>query len=238
MANSLDLADLLGSLLAEPLQELGFKRAQRLIFQREASGVRQFLRFPTRLHNNIMFFNVNAAVRFEEIEKLLGNVDPLSPTLMMPVHLLRPNKEYHEWQFTPDYPGVLVDKVLADCRHYLLPLIEKMSVLETLKSQLVFEIDHFATVAAERAQLNSEAERIKYDVTIQNNGRLKLVLSPEQRVEKLAAIYVLEGKRDAAEHLIDAELAKLRIAKPLTPHIASRLRWEKLKKTLLGEKIG
>jgi hypothetical protein len=194
-------------------------------------GVKQLLRFPTRLQDNIMLFNVNGAIRFEKIEELLGNADPLSPTLMMPVHLLRPSKEHIEWQFIPESSRGLIDQVLADCRQYLLPFLETMSVVESLKSQLLYEIDYYARIAAQRQ--GSEADIVKFDLALQDDGRLKLVLGSELRVAKLAAIYVLEGNKGAAEHLIDSELAKLMGSKPLPPQIAQRLRWERLKKALL-----
>jgi len=235
MANSLVSTEkLLDSLLAEPLLELGFRRAQRLIFRRDMAGVKQLLRFPTRLQDNLMLFNANGAIRFERIEELLGNADPLSPTLMMPVHLLRPTKEHIEWQFIPQPSRCLIDQVLADCRQYLLPFLERMSVMPALKSQLLYEIEHYANAAVQRARLSSEAERVQFDLALQNDGRLRLVLGPEQRIEKLAAIYVLEGNKGAAEHLIDSELAKQREAKPLPPQIAKCLRWERLKEALLG----
>jgi hypothetical protein len=128
---------LLDSLLADPLLKLGFKRIQRLIFARELKDVRQLSRFPARLQCNVMLFNVNGAIRFEKIEGLLANKDPLTPTLMMPVHLLRPSKEHVEWQFDSESSGRLIDQVLADCRQYLLPFLETMSVMEALKLQLL-----------------------------------------------------------------------------------------------------
>lgn len=237
MANSLvSTENLLDSLLAKPLRELGFKRAQRLIFQREMAEVKQFLRFPARLQNNVMVFNANAAIRFEKIEEILGNADPLSPTLMMPMHLLRPSKDHLEWQFVPEFSRCLIDQVLANCSQYLLTFLETMSIMEALKSQLLYEIDHYAKAATQRARLSSAAERMNFDVTLQNDGRLRLVLSPQQRVEKLVAIYVLEKKNDFAEHLIDSELAKLRGSPQIPPEMALRVRWEKLKKTLLAHR--
>jgi hypothetical protein len=182
-----------------------------------------------------MFFNVNGAIRFEKIEELLGNTDPLSPTLMMPVHILRPNREHIEWQFIPESSGGLIDQVLADCRQYALPFLEKMSVMETLKSQLLSEFEHYASSAAQRAGLRSEAERVQFDVALQNDGRLRLVLSPEQRVEKLAAIYVLEGKKDSAQYLIDSELAKLKRANQSPPQRVRWLRWERLREHCLAQ---
>jgi hypothetical protein len=235
MANSLaPMEKLLDSLLAGPLLVLGFRRVERLIFQRDLPGIKQLLRFPTRLQGNRMLFNANGAIRFENIEELLGEGDPLSPTLVMPVHLLRPSKEYIEWQFPSESPEGLIEKVLADCRQCLLPFFERMSEMKTLKSQLLYEVEHYANVAAQRARLSSEAERIQFDVALQNDGRLRLVLGQEQRVEKLAAIYVLEGDKDAAKHLIDSELAKVRGSKPLPPKIAQRLRWERLREKLFG----
>jgi hypothetical protein len=237
MAKSLVSSEkLLDSLLAKPLLELGFRRADRLVFRRDMSGITQLLRFPTRLQNNVMLFNANAAIRFETIEGLLRNTDPLSPTLMMPVHLLRPGKEHIEWEFHPESSAGLVEQVLADCRQYLLPFLDRMSVMESLKSQLLYEIEHYANASVQRARLSSEAERRQFDVALQNDQRLKLVLGPQQRIEKLAAIYVLEGNNGAAEHLIDSELAKLKEAKPLPPQIAQRLRWERLKDALLDAK--
>jgi len=235
MAKSLVSTEkLLDALLAEPLLELGFRRAQRLVYRRDLSGITQLLRFPTRLQNNVMLFNANAAIRFEKIEALLGNADPLFPTLDMPVHLLRPRKEHIEWQFLPESLGGLIEQVLADCRQYLLPFLDSMSAMESLKSQLLYEIEHYANVAVQRARLSSEAERVKFDVALKNDGRLRLVLGPEQRVEKLAAIYVLDGQKDSAGHLIDNELAKLQRAKQLPPQIAQCLRWRRLKEVLLG----
>lgn len=228
------MENLLDRLLAKPLFELGFERARRLIFERKMPGIRQLLRYPTRFQNNIMLLNANCAIRFEKIEELLGNADPLSPTFMMPVHLLRPDKVHREWQFVPESSEYLIDQLLADCRQYLLPFLETMSVMEALKSQLLFEIDHYANLEVQRAGLSSESEKMKIDVAFQNGIRLRLVLGPEQRVEKLAAIYVLEGKRDVAVRLIDSELAKLRRLRQLPPQIAQRMRWERLKKTLLS----
>jgi hypothetical protein len=235
MGNSLVLTEkLLDLSLAEPLLGLGFKRVRRLIFRKDALGVKQLLRFPTQLQDDKTLFNVNGAIRFEKIEELLGNTDPLSPTLMMPIHLLRPRKEHIEWQFIPESSNRLVAQVLGDCRQYLLPFLERMSVMEALKSQLLYEFEHYANTAARRTRLSSEAERVQFDLALQNDGRLRLVLSPEQRVEKLAAIYVLEGKKDSAENLIDSELSKLKGVKQLPPQIAQRLRWERLKEALLG----
>ncbi len=235
MANSLvSMEELLDSLLAQPLLELGFKRARQLIFQANLAEVKWILRFPTQFRNNIMLFNVNGAIRFEKIEELLGNADPLAPTLTMPVHLLRPDRQHTEWQFIPESSGLVIGQVLTDCKQYLLPFLEKMSVIMLLKSQLLYEIEHYENVTAQRAQLSSEAERTEFDVTIQNDGRLRLILGPEQRVEKLAAIFVLDGERRSAEHLIDSELAKLKGAKKLPPQTAQRLRWERLKKALFG----
>lgn len=224
---------LLDSLLAEPLLKLGFVRAQQLIFKREMPGARQLLRFPTRLQNNIILFNANGAIRFEKIEELLGNAEPLFPTLMMPVHLLRPSKENIEWQFVPETSGGLIEQVLADCKQYLLPFLGRMSLMESLKSQLLYEIEYYANAAAQRARLSSEAERGQLDVAIKNDGRFRLVLGPEQRVEKLAAIFALEGNKSAAEHLIASELAKVG-EKPLPTQIAQRLRWKRLREALLG----
>jgi hypothetical protein len=96
---------------------------------------------------------------------------------------------------------------------------------------LLYEIDYYARIAAQRQ--GSEADIVKFDLALQDDGRLKLVLGSELRVAKLAAIYVLEGNKGAAEHLIDSELAKLMGSKPLPPQIAQRLRWERLKKALL-----
>ncbi len=234
MANSITtLEALLDSSLAEPLQSFGFERVQRLIFQKNLPEVRQLLRFPTRIESGIMLFSANAAIRFDKIEELLGNADPLCPTLMMPVHLLKPGSEFCEWKFAPESSSGVLDLVLADCRQFLLPFVERMSALETLKLQLLYEIDHYATVARQRAQLSSETERTKFDVAIKNDGKLRLVLSPEQRVEKLAAIHVLEGRKDEAERLIDSEILKLKEGRQLPPMVAKRVRWEGLKKALL-----
>ena len=108
-----------------------------------------------------------------------------------------------------------------------------MGTIERLKTQLLYEIDHFAEVAALGAKMSSDVEQTKFRVALQNDGKLRLVLSPQQRIERLAAIYVLEGKRDDAEQLIDRELAKLSEAKQLPPRVSQRLRLERLKKTLL-----
>ena len=151
---------------------------------------------------------------------------------MMPVHLLRASKEYIEWQFFPEPSGALIEQVLEDCKKYLLPFFDRMSAMATLKSQLLYEIEHYATAAIQRDQLGSEAARVQFDVALKNDGRLRLVLGPEQRIEKLAAICVLEGNKDAAERLIDFELAKVSGANPIPPQISLRLQWERLRETL------
>jgi hypothetical protein len=206
----------LDSLLLAPLLKLGFNRIQKLIFQRELTDVRQLLRFPTRLHKDMMVFSANGAIRFERIESLLGNKERLVPTLMMPIHLLRPSKEHFEWPFGSGSSGRLIGSALADCRQYLLPFLERMSVVEAFKAQLLYENVYYAKPEGREKE-----------------ERLKLVLSPEQRIQKLAAIYVLEGKRDVAEHLIDSELAKL-VGGQLPPQIAQRFRWGQFKRALLA----
>ena len=215
----------LNSLLAKPLLQLGFRQAECLIFQREMPEIRQLLRFPTRSRSGEVRFNVNGAVRFERIERLLGNLDPLMPTFMMPVHWLRPSNDYVEWQFVAHSPGDLIDRVLTDCRLYVVPFLEAFSVIARLKGQLLYELEYFEGVAAQRDRTGPEVP--------QNDGRLKLVVSPEQRIEKLAAIYVLEGKQEAARGIIESELVKLRASMGSQRDIALRARWEKLKKVLL-----
>lgn len=233
MANSVaQLEKLLDAKLAEPLGELGFERAQRLIFQREIPEVRQLIRFPTRLENKVMLFNANAAVRFERIETLLGNVDPLFPTLMMPIHLLRPNRNYLEWKLSSECHDDLVEAVVGDCRQYLLPLFASFSSIESLKSQLLFEIEQSGCASGHPMTLSLEAEQLKFKGSLQNDGKQKSVLSPDQRVEKLAAIFVLEGNLDSAMRFIDFELTELSKKKQLPPQIARRVRLETLKKSL------
>ncbi len=71
------------------------------------------------------------------------------------------------------------------------------------------------------------------DTASMNDNKLRLPLNLDQRIEKLAAIYVIEGMKDAARRLINSQLAKLRVANPMPPHIAQYVRWERLKTTLL-----
>jgi hypothetical protein len=228
------LEKLLDQKLTAPLSELGFGKVNRLIFLREVKGVGQLIRFPTRLENQVLMFNANAAIRFERIEALLGNIDPMVPTLMLPIHLLRPNTAYLEWKLSIEGSEGLVETVITNCRLYLLPLFERWGSIESLKSQLLFETAHYLNVSGRSIILNSEVENLFFRTPPQNDGKPKSVLNPDQRVEKLAAIFALEGRADFATQLIDRELLELSKQRQSPPQIARRIRFESLKKTLLG----
>jgi hypothetical protein len=216
----------LDSLLNVSLTEMGFKREQCLIFQQEMLNVRRLLRFPTRTSNGVLHFSANCAIRFEIIEQLLGNGEPLSPTLMMPLHLLSPEKRFYEWELLETDSEGLIKKVIRECKQFALPFMDRMSVLNAFKSQLLFETDYYSKV------VEAEVDGKHFDLTQCDDETIKLVLSPEQRIRNLAAIYVLEGRKCEALRMIDAECDKLNVAGQLPPRIAQRLRWEQLKKQL------
>jgi hypothetical protein len=214
--------------LREPMKKLKFAHAERLIFRNQNVDKVFLVRFPTRWWNKAMWFNMNAAIRFDAIETLLGNIDPLCPTVMMPIHLLRPQQDYLQWRFSIEELDRIIETVVDNIKAYVLPFFEKLDGIEKLKSQLLHEIERNKWASEQRARFATEAERTSFNVMLRENEGLRLVLDPMQRLEKLAAIYVAEGNKDLARSAIDSALAEIEDTVPQVRQAGRRRSLEKL----------
>jgi len=218
--------------LLDPMEQLEFTSAQQLIFKKQSVDKALLIRFPTRWWNKAMWFNMNAAIRFERIEALLGNIDPLYPTVMMPIHLLRSEQDYLQWRFSIEELDRIVGTLIENMKAYVLPFFETLESIEKLKLQLLREIERNKWAAEQRAHLATEAERTSFNLMLRQNEGLRLVLDPLQRLEKLAAIYVAEGDKNLAQALINNALAEIEYTVPQVRQAGRRRSLEKLRMTL------
>jgi len=130
-----------------------------------------------------------AGIIFRNIEEVLrqcGTVaSPLGPTIVLPVHLLRADRRFVEWTMTrPEEAPTTAAELFAEVEPLVRPFFDRFSSLDALHATL----------------LDSESSSW-------------LLLSPEQRQIKLAAIEHLEGGTDAAVSRLERALAE-RVGQP------------------------
>lgn len=183
--------------LEKPLRELGFMENDLLVFKKVSGEGSFFIRFPFR-DSGEGVFGVNGAVRFDAIENILGNHDACMPTFMIPLHWVKSQREPVEWIFSETKLTEVVDAVVAECRCCLIPFLDKFKDICYMENQLKFEMNYYAQ---DQRDLNV----------------IVLPLTPDQRIEKLAASYVLSGRIENAKRLIDDYLLKLLNERQLPP---------------------
>lgn len=162
-------------LLTERLQRIGFEAVGFMSFCRTFSDCNQLINVCCRSEGRKLKLTCTLGVRFDSIESLLRpeNADSSYPTVSCPVHLLRPEREYYEWEGgNDDELRIAVESMIAE--------IQKVG--------LEF-FDRFKTIEAVKEELSSSA--------VSNC----LILSPHQRTGTLAAIALARGERSEAESL-------------------------------------
>jgi len=187
---TLDQAEqLLDDFLQDVLATLGFQRMEPLIYSHPANEASALLSFPCRLDaRGPACFGCSVWLRFESLEKHLRGPEAKAtiPTISVPLHLLRENKSFMEWQFyRPDDLENLREIILSDLQAYALPFIKQYSILPEL-------------------QIRLESP----------NPKDWFVLGPEQRLNVLAVIQFVQGDKSGALKSLDDALLERKAALP------------------------
>jgi hypothetical protein len=179
---------LLDDFLRSAVTALEFQRVDRSIYVRQMNDAAALLLFPCRIDaRGPGCFSCNVGLRFPSLEPILqGEAKPAVPTVMMPLHLLRANKSFTEWQFyTSEDLESLRDTLMSEITGIGLPFIEKYSKLTELRPSLE------STTPADW-----------------------FVLGPEQRLNVLAAVQFVQGEKLAALKTLDEALLERKGALP------------------------
>lgn len=186
---TLDTAkQLLDGFVQGAVSTLGFQRADGLVYTRPINEAAALLSFPCRLDpRGPGCFGCNVGLRFPSLEPFLqGEAKPVAPTVMMPLHLLRENKSFTEWQFyASDDLERLRETVTRELMDIALPFVERFSKLTEL-----------------RRRLESSTPSDWF------------VLGPEQRLNVLAAVQFVQGDKPGALKTLDDALLERKGALP------------------------
>ena len=178
----------LDKFIAALVSPLGLQQSDALIYLRPLKeAVVAVLAFPIRTDSHgISFFTCNIGLRFETLERWLRETStPNAPSIVMPIHLLREQPRFTEWQFAEAADlDALRESIEMDLRQIALPFIEQYSDLAQLRRRL---------------QLPDPREWF--------------VLTSEQRICMLAAIQRAEGDKSLAIRTLDDALAE-RVSAP------------------------
>lgn len=171
-----DCEQALSNLLRPELEDLGFDADRALWFSRSAPLTIETLRFGARLEPpSQLFFSGTAGICLKSVEAILRpNWDGKNPTIAIPLHLLREDREYFEWSMSAieDSSQVAV-AILEEIRSYALPFFEEFSQIENVERSLQSP-----------------------------NARDWFVLGPEQRLCVLAAIAWAAGDEEKALRIL------------------------------------
>ena len=131
--------EILDAFLVEVVSKLGFQRVEALIYSKTVNEGQGYLYFPFRIDpRGPRYFSCNVGLRFESLERLLRGLSEKSrPTVMTPLHLLRPNQSVFEYKFiTLDDLKLLNESLVSDLKEYAMPFIEQYSTLAGLRREL------------------------------------------------------------------------------------------------------
>jgi hypothetical protein len=180
---------LLDDFLQGLLSTLGVRQVEPLIYGRTLNEATALLAFTCRVDaRGPAFFGCTVSLRFECLEQhLRGAAAKVSvPTVSMPLHLLRTDKNLLEWQFyRREDLGNLRDIILSELRDNAFPFLQQYSTLANL-----------------RRKLESPAPKDWF------------VFNPEQRLNVLAVIRFVQGDKSGALKTLDDALAERRTALP------------------------
>ena len=174
----------------------GFIRFAPLAFRR-IGDVEQFLLFAVRKDaRGYIALTASVALKFSAISELLAGSTPNGIHINIPVHLLSAERHYLEKQLTS------IDQIPATAASF---------TGELESSALPFFVS-FGTAVAMRDRLRS------------GNARDWFTLTPEQRIELLAALESALGNKSGAKQLINEALEQFRDALPKKRYGLERLR--------------
>ncbi len=170
--------------LRGPVAAMGFNESEPLLFLRFPAGnIQQDLVFtPREKLPGVFAFGAGVGIRFAEVEAIIGAGadDQFKSTVGMPIHLLREDKSYFEWEFLAEEDlQEVVRSVVENVELYAIPFLNRFSHLPSV-----------------RQTLESHSPRDHF------------VLSPESRVVVLAGILCVMEGHDSAIQLLNSELTK------------------------------
>ena len=181
---------LLDAFLSCLLSDIEFQRTKDLRYEKSWNDATALLLFPYRLSTKgCAMFSVRVGLRFDAISEWIDYDDvQTQPTFATPIHLLRDNDPYTEWEYSSSQDlDRLKDLVLADIEAHAIPFIERYSKLAIL-----------------RATLECQEPR-KW---------VSLGINVDRREVIMAAIQLIEGDRSGALRALDNALVERNTALP------------------------
>jgi hypothetical protein len=184
-------------LLKELVREIGFEPVDSLSFSRTTDGCHQSIDVPTRMEGGKLKFTCMLGVRFDELESLLTpNSQGWDSGIGCPIHLLRPEREYYEWEGGDEEElTIAVKNMIAEIHDVGFQFFERFKTIEAVEEELS------SSVASDQ-----------------------LILSPHQRTCTLAAIALAHGERSTAEALFADALNDPRNQNPGRRQLLQELR--------------
>lgn len=187
--NSRQAEKILRSSLRPVLATLSFSEYSPLCFAKKHPEHFEILNFPGRFDRGSYKFTIQVGIRFPLIEALIRpeNDDITHPTISAPIHFLRPDREYFEWEFSVG--------------HNLRPVMDSVKVEITSSATKFFE--RYANIAS-----------VEHDLRLGPSGMDWLLLSSMNIIAVLAAIAKLDGRIEETKKLVEEALADPKNNKP------------------------
>ncbi len=126
-------------LFTERLRRIGFETIGFLSFRRIADGCNQLINVGCRSEAGKLKLTCTLGVRFDAVESLLRpkNMDKSYPTVSCPVHLLRPEREYYEWEGGNDEElTIAVESMIAEIQEVGLRFLDRFVKIEAVEQEL------------------------------------------------------------------------------------------------------
>lgn len=189
---------LLHEFTARLVPAIGFSRIDDDRYGCPMHDATALLSFPFWLSaRGVGLFTARVGLRFEGLAKWLGHY---RPTLGQPIHLLRRDKTYTEWEFAgSDDLEKCRDPLLSDLRNHALPFLERYSRLPELRKTL-------------------ESPNVP--------DWVDAGLDVDRRVTTLAAIQVVAGDRAGAIKTVDDWIRNLEETLTGRPHQLRKRRFD------------
>lgn len=152
------------------IHAFGSTRVSSLIYGRELNDAMCLMMFPLRKVSRDYFTTCNLALVFEHLSEIFHGDRPGRPVpqIFMPIHLLRPNTHFTEWEFQDTRSMVLLgDAICNDLRSYAQPFFDRYSKMtETRKCLENSKEDPFVLTSEQRITLLAALQYVQDDKTI------------------------------------------------------------------------
>jgi hypothetical protein len=192
---------------------LGFKRRNETFERLEHEATAQ-LSFPCCISGRgTGLFSIGIGLRFDSLAELLDEYpEEMQSTIGMPIHFLRKDNKYTEWEFSnANDLEKLRGTILEDIENHAFPYLERYSQISELQKALESPNKH---------------------------DWVRTGLNIDSRVTVLAAIQSVEGDRISAIKTLDEGLDNLEIILAGRSHVLRKRRFamEYLRGRLIAEK--